>query len=652
MKAKNLTIVFIVILLSNLNVNAQYDSSLNLILKADNDIKTFVNTATTIEIYASPISSNYIQRFEWDLNSDGLIDTTTIIPKLTYTYSTIGMFRIKITAYDNQGSSNSCSLNISVENGIGLPSKIPSQSSQSLPQVIRSGDGIVITYAILISGGPDNFFWPQAEAIYGILKNNYQIPLDRIYLLHWNGINPNGINPNGIIYNKATYQNIQNVFNLLSSSMDADDRIFIWVNAHGAGYGSDNIQKLYLRNVLSSKAYIDNTREKYCKESDYKLCYFYEGLSFGQQGAFGLNQWRMGFDKGILCRFRIVSHFDVTLQDGSHVMNNDVFLEKQIDYMLGYDFNHNGIPAYSSTNSNFDEGDWGAIDKIDPNIYNILSNGVAPGNEPTKYVLFDKDLNNTLDIDFDQTLGYIQSGHYEDLIADATDIDNDGIIVGVDANGNGTKDDWITVETNFQTYDDIYITDMNFANLVYSLPTNNIITIINSCYGGGFMYELSKKGQITISATEKDMLALANNGFTDYFNNAFSNPSLSDSNGDNKVSMVEAFKYSMQQIRLIQNPLYDDNGDGIGHTDLTTDNSDGCWGSFNTITTNLLTNTGLTNETITTDRAVQGNAITATNVVIDNNAKVQMNSPGDIIIGSGVEVKIGATLETNNTPCP
>lgn len=431
------------------------------------------------------------------------------MPKLIYTYYSTGTYRVKVVVFDNQENSSYSCISVIVNSGTGIQSKIPSQVLQATTPPSKLGDGICKTYAVLFCGSPDYWFWPQADSIYSTLLNNYQIPADRIFLLYWNGLNPQLQNPNGMIYNKATNENLQGTFNLLSTIMDEDDKLFVWINSHGAGYGADRIQSTDFRNVLLSRAYIDNTREKYCKESDFKLRTFYQGEPF--VGAFGMNQWHMSFDKeGKLCRIRIVSFYNnLKLQDGSIVSDNDVLLEKQIDYQTA-------------------NGDWGEIDKIEQN-FNELTGGNAPGFNQNNYVLFDKDLDNKLDIDFDQSLSYITQGHINELNADATDIDNDGIIVGMDVNGNGTKDDWITVENWFLTFNN-KITDYELANILSVIPTNNVIIVMNSCYCGGYVYELSKKGRIIITATEKDMLAVAVNGFAEFFNNAISTFSLSDIN--------------------------------------------------------------------------------------------------------------------------
>ena len=629
---------------SGVKAQTLYDPTLLIKVELGDDINTFVNTSTTINVYASSLEGNSIIRYEWDMNGDDISDITSTTSQINDSFNTYGTCRVRVDVFDDKGNSSYDCMLVTVNQGIGTPSRVPKQNTSPSPQIIRAGDGIVKTYALLISGGRETWFWSQADSMYSVLKNKYQISDNNIYLLHNLGLNPLGQNPNNIIDFSASKQNLQNVFNTLSSIMDADDRLFVWVNAHGAGYGGSNIQENNLKYVLESKAVIRNGGEKYCKEKDFKLRAFYNKGYWSK--ILGMNQWGVERNGNIFKRTRYVSSFNVTLQNGSHVVDNDVFIEKQIDYALAVDYNNNGKEAFDGVN--FDEGDWGQIDEIIDGAIDFGGN--VPGDNPSQFVLFDKNNDNTLDIDLHHSLSYITNGHINELQADLTDTNNDGFFENMDINGNGNTDDWVTIDNYFRISDsDIW--DYDFANYFTSIPSNNIVVTVESCYSGGFLYELSKKGRIILVSTEKDKLALALDGFTDNLQKSLQYPNLSDTNNDGAISLTEAFRYAMQKT-LPQISFYDDNGDGIGHTDLTQDNSDGCWGSFNTITTNLLSNTGLSNETITTDRVVQGNTISATNVVIDNNAKVQMNSPGDIIIGAGSEVKIGATLETNNTPCP
>lgn len=623
------TVIFFTVISGS--VNAQYDPFLKINVNLGEDINTFVNSITTFDVYASSLLGNHIVRYEWDINGDDTIDVITTESKLMYTYYSTGTYRVKVIVYDNQENSSYSCINVIVNQGSGIPTKVPSQTFQAITPALIPGDGLCKTYAILFCGSSDYWFWPQADSIYNTLRNVYQIPAEHIFLLYSNGLNPQFQNPNGIIFNKATKENLQSVLYSLSTIIDEDDKLFVWINSHGAGYGADRIQSTDFRNVLLSRAFVDNNRERYCKESDFKLRTFYQGEPF--VGAYGMNQWHMSFDKeNRLCRIRIVSSFsNLLLQDGTFVTDNDVFLEKQIDY--------------KSPN-----GDWENIDRIEQN-FNGLTGGNAPGLNQNNYVLFDKDFDNKLDIDFDQSYSYILQGHINELTADATDTDNDGIIVGVDVNNNGTKEDWITVENWFTTYNN-KITDIEFANMLSILPTNNINIVMNSCYCGGFVYELSKKGRIVISATEKDMLAIAINGFAENFNSSISNSTLSDINSDSKVNIIEAYNYSMQQMISQQSPLYDDNGDGIGHTDLNQDDTEGCWGSINTIVENLLENIILSNQTISSNCAVKGKSISATNVLIENNSNIQFNTSGEILLNNGFEIKQGSSFESNNSICP
>ena len=234
-------IVMFAILAINQIAQAQYDPFLKINVNLGENLNTYINTATMFNVYASSLLGNYIVSYEWDMNGDDVTDITTTVPQVSYNYSSIGTYRVKVVVHDNQANSSYSCLNVIVNQGVGTPSKIPHQYIQTTLPTLKPGDGLYKTYAVLFCGSSDYWFWPQVDSIYSTLKNNYLIPSDRIILLYWNGLNPQGQNPNGMIYNKATSENLQNALNSLSTIIDADDKLFVWVNSHGAEIGRAHV---------------------------------------------------------------------------------------------------------------------------------------------------------------------------------------------------------------------------------------------------------------------------------------------------------------------------------------------------------------------------------------------------------------------------
>ena len=107
-----------------------------------------------------------------------------------------------------------------------------------------------------------------------------------------------------------------------------------------------------------------------------------------------------------------------------------------------------------------------------------------------------------------------------------------------------------------------------FGELVNSLPARNITLVIHPCYSGGFLPKLSKPGRVVVTSTndaEENAVPWA-----EAFLGAFAPESEGDSDGDGRVSILEAYAAGLRPGRerygaeLKEHPLLDDNGDGKG----------------------------------------------------------------------------------------
>jgi hypothetical protein len=112
--------------------------------------------------------------------------------------------------------------------------------------------------------------------------------------------------------------------------------------------------------------------------------------------------------------------------------------------------------------------------------------------------------------------------------------------------------------------------DDNVAALLNTVQCNKLITLMEPCYGGGFLRDLRGRNRIIISASsEFDVSYSASDeqydAFSYFFTTAF-NTRAADLNNDGKVSVLEAFLYARSQDNTGEAPELEDNGDGVGST--------------------------------------------------------------------------------------
>jgi len=116
----------------------------------------------------------------------------------------------------------------------------------------------------------------------------------------------------------------------------------------------------------------------------------------------------------------------------------------------------------------------------------------------------------------------------------------------------------------------------DYAALINSLPTSNVVFVNTSSASGEFIKPLSGKGHIVITATRSGN-EQNSTIFAQFFIEAFKEQA-ADFDKNERVSMLEAFNYASrrtadwykEQGRLAtEHALIDDNGDGAGHQEAT-----------------------------------------------------------------------------------
>ncbi|MFH0790496.1 MAG: PKD domain-containing protein [Candidatus Omnitrophota bacterium] len=613
------------------------------------DILTYVNVKTEFKGTAISPDRN-ISKYTWDFNGDGTIDEeSSITGNATHTYSKPGIYNAVLKAYDDSGlefpedvarvvvragrgqqafilkrhlhRSNvdiikkekdtlRKKLNLSPKEKDFLEEKINFSSSEgyslseaSINAISQSSvpDGIRKRYVLMINGGSESRFWDDVKyAYYDVFRNKYGIPDEDIYLLNYNGFAPDGQNPGKIIDYSATKTNLSLVCSILASKVDADDIVFLCVLDHGFGYvgpvqRSSSEQLCY--GYLSGVASVDPGDEQDYLESNFKLRSLFTGGAY--KGNHGMEEWRYyqsykGDDKTYCYRHKYVSHFNnVNFTQKGLKSDTDIYIEEYIDYLNGdynkdgiidtaigeiFDSDRDGIFPYDSKTKLFDEGDWGEIDTYNDDVKRI--NTCVPELYTFTYAILDYNLDNHVDIDLVH-----DPLHPE---ANGTDLDNVGLFDGLDINDDKDYDDWISIDEEIHLVNGD-VTDDELLFYLGPINAQAIVVVMESCFSGGFVEDLSKANRIIMTATEEETISYGSR-FIRNITSVFSgliypdsrgNPALADANHDGRIDMTEAFNFTAANDYepVCEIPQYDDNGDKISHINPLPRDGDGNFGS-------------------------------------------------------------------------
>lgn len=122
--------------------------------------------------------------------------------------------------------------------------------------------------------------------------------------------------------------------------------------------------------------------------------------------------------------------------------------------------------------------------------------------------------------------------------------------------------------------------DWELGEYLENIHAGKMIFFLQPCNSGGFINDISGINRIVCAASREDELATA--GWIEIFIHGLNGKA--DANGDEKISILEAYEYTARRINektTDEHPLIDDNDDGIGHHytevgyDPTNPNSDG-----------------------------------------------------------------------------
>jgi len=568
-------------------------------LDGGKDIITYVGQATLFKWYAVHPFADDIE-FKWDFDGDGTFDFSKIgragqILQTTYIYDIEGTYTAMLKATVPYGEITPAYdyVQVTAKTGYGTQASVEESKLEiTIPEPIAS-DGVTERHAVMINGGYETRFWIDVNFTYNMLIEHYNYTPDRIYLLNHNGINPDGQKPNNMIDFAATKSNIAQVFNNLASTLDEDDFLFFWSTDHAGGYFGPGTEYY---GFTYHKPEIDPGDELDYLESDFKLRSFFTGGYYSCNH--GMEVWKVRYDWHPvyncynMYRNKYVSTFsDIYFEaPNASLSDYDIFIECFIDLLLGdtnrngyvetgtgevYDYDGDGNPPYDPVTETFDEGDWGSIDYYYDDITDL--NTVVPGNT---YVIFDYGLDNRVDLDINYDPGNLE--------VDATDIDNQGLFDGVDVNDDGDMDDSVSIDESISLYSSRLFDD----ELKFYLATLNpqvTVVFLEPCFSGGFVWDLSGPSRVICTATVEEDVSWGNDfvrAFTSALHgeNEFGYPVNADQNGDDKISIVEAFNYAAENDYTGEVPQYEDNGDGTSHAYPIPNAGDGPLGSMTFLT--------------------------------------------------------------------
>jgi hypothetical protein len=277
---------------------------------------------------------------------------------------------------------------------------------------------------------------------------------------------------------------------------------------------------------------------------------------------------------------------------------------------------------------------------LDSHIYVLISDGTSSGNDRHLYdgtydsSPLDLDGDGDNDIQYSATKSNISSVF--NTLSGILDSDDFLFIYTTDHGG-------------LQSGDDVYINlwgetmnDDEFATEVDKVSAGSISVVMEQCYSGGFVSDLSASGRTiaTACSASESSYAMSPSYIYDEFvfhwtaavagEDPDGNTIDADENDDGYVSMQEAFNYAESEDVCSETPQY---------------NSTYHWGYYLTLLgTQACTTNSVDNTTITSDETVIGCKISAENTTIQNNSDVIFQYSENVTLLGSFIVSLGSTL--------
>ena len=142
--------------------------------------------------------------------------------------------------------------------------------------------------------------------------------------------------------------------------------------------------------------------------------------------------------------------------------------------------------------------------------------------------------------------------------------------------GGDEIDNWRYDETVYY-YNEVSneMTDDEFASKINSLAFHRLLSVLEPCFSGGLLYDLRGIERVIISAASEFEYSWSgapgdHDMFSYYFTAALNkathngNPVNADTNGDGRISFLEAFIFARDNDTASESPHLEDSGDGVG----------------------------------------------------------------------------------------
>ena len=225
----------------------------------------------------------------------------------------------------------------------------------------------------------------------------------------------------------------------------------------------------------------------------------------------------------------------------------------------------------------------------------VYANGTASDTEmPVDYAASVSGLQNAIDelqtaIDFNDKLFVFTTNHGGGY--DTGDSKNHGGI----SDSDGDELDVYSYDETMCRYNAALLSDDDFADMINSINAAQMIIVLEPCFSGGFLRDLSGENRVIMSAATEFQSSYARSGgaydeFSYHFTSAVNgndpdgNTIDADDDNDGRVSMLEAFTYAKNNDIKSESPQYEDDGDGVSTpTPSASGSGDGSFGSTVTL---------------------------------------------------------------------
>ncbi|MFB6317709.1 C13 family peptidase [Saccharicrinis sp. FJH54] len=221
----------------------------------------------------------------------------------------------------------------------------------------------------------------------------------------------------------------------------------------------------------------------------------------------------------------------------------------------------------------------------------VYAGGTAADSEmPVDYAATSTGLQNAMnelqaDIDFTDKLFVFTTNHGGGYAT--SDSKNHGGL----SDSDGDEFDAYGYDETMCRYNSNLLSDDTFAALIDNINAAQMIFVLEPCFSGGFIRDLSGENRIIMSAANSFQFSYARTGgaydeFSYHFTSAVNgndpdgNTIDADADNDGRVSMLEAFNYAITNDTKSENPQYEDDGDGLStSTPSAGGGGDGAFGS-------------------------------------------------------------------------